>query len=251
MSRISRRIFPVLFVMLLIFVLELTLQKAKVPEYIIPLPSKVTDVFLTDWVIIFQNTLVTVSEWLLGVFLAIVLGLFLGFLSFKSEKIHSILSPLLIVSQSIPYLVFTPLLMIWLGLGMAPKVALVVLTCSFPISLVMQNDLIEAKKEYHLIVEMLQINSMKAFFHIYFPYSLPGFFNALKISISYSFGSAVLAELMGSESGLGIYLLRAQATFRTDKVIAAVIVIIFISLISTFFVSLLRKKIIFWKTAKH
>ena len=141
--------------------------------------------------------------------------------------------------------------MIWLGLGMAPKVALVVLTCSFPISLVMQNDLIEAKNEYHLIVEMLQLKFMKAFFNIYLPYSLPGFFNALKISVSYSFGSAVLAELMGSESGLGIYLLRAQATFRTDKVIAAVIVIIMISLISTYAVTLIRKRVIFWKTTKH
>lgn len=250
MSRISKWIFPVFFVLFFPFAAELTLQKTNVPEYIIPLPSKVTEVFLTDWEILLLNTKVTVLEWLLGVLLSIILGISLAVISFNSAKIRAIIAPLLIVSQSVPYLVFIPLLMIWLGLGMAPKVVLVVLTCCFPIAIVLQNDLLKAEKEYSLFVKMLKINSRKAFLHVFFPHALPGFFNALKISVSYSFGSAVLAELMGSEEGLGIYLLRAQATFRTDKVIAVVVIIVFISLISTFCVSLLSKKIIFWKTTK-
>jgi ABC-type nitrate/sulfonate/bicarbonate transport system permease component len=140
--------------------------------------------------------------------------------------------------------------MIWLGLGIAPKVVLVVLTCSFPISLVLMQDLISAKNEYKLIVDMFRLKESKALYHIYLPYALPGFFNALKISTSYSFGSAVLAELMGSESGLGIYLLRSQATFCTDKVIAVVIIIIIVSMTSVTLIELLRKKIIFWNTFK-
>ncbi|APJ04179.1 ABC transporter permease [Silvanigrella aquatica] len=251
MSRINRLIFPALLAILLLFILEFILQKAMVPEYIIPLPSKVANVILTDWEIILQNTQVTALEWIIGIFLAILFGFLLAFCSFKFEKVRSILAPLLVISQSVPYLVFTPLLMIWLGLGMAPKVVLVVLTCSFPISIVLQQDLLNAKKEYELIVEMLHIKPIQAFFHIYLPYSLPGFFNALKISVSYSFGSAVLAELMGSESGLGIYLLRSQATYRTDKVIAAVLVIILISILSTTMVSYLRNKIVFWQVSKH
>lgn len=247
MSRISRWFFPVFFLTALLFILEFALQKAKVPEYIIPLPSQVVNVILSDWEIILQSTQITAIEWILGITIAIAFGFFLAFCSFKSKKMNSILSPLLIISQSVPYLVFTPLLMIWLGLGMTPKVVLVVLTCSFPISLVMQNDLIEAKKEYQLVVEMLHIKPLKAFFNVYLPYSLPGFFNALKISVSYSFGSATLAELMGSEGGLGIYMLRSQATYRTDKVIAAVIVIIVISILSTTIVSLIRKKLFFGK----
>jgi putative hydroxymethylpyrimidine transport system permease protein len=251
MSRIIRWIFPVLFIALFIFILEIILKKTKVPNYIIPLPSQVVNVILTDWEIILQNTQVTALEWLLGIFLSILIGFILSFCSFKSKKIRSILGPLLVTSQSVPYLVLTPLLMIWLGLGTSPKVVLVVLTCAFPISLVLQYDLIAAKKEYQLIVEILHIKPMKAFLHIYLPYALPGFFNALKISVSYSFGSAVLAELMGSESGLGIYLLRSQATYRTDKVIAAVLVIIFVSIISTSIVSLIRDKIVFWKKPIH
>ncbi len=250
MFRISKWIFPVFFVMFLTFVAELTLQKTKVPDYIIPLPSQVTEVFLADWEILLHNTKVTTIEWLLGILLSIFLGLFLSIISFYSSKIRTILSPLLIISQSVPYLVFIPLLMIWLGLGIAPKVVLVVLTCSFPIAIVLQKDLIYAQKEYHLFIKMLKISPTKALFHVYFPYSLPGFFNALKISVSYSFGSAVLAELMGSEDGLGIYLLRAQATFRTDKVLAVVIIIISISLLSTYLVSLLNNKLIFWTSTK-
>ncbi|WGL60311.1 ABC transporter permease subunit [Pigmentibacter sp. JX0631] len=250
MSRISKLIFPVFFVMFLTFIAELTLQKAKVPEYIIPLPSKVTEVFLADWEILLQNTKVTTVEWLIGVFLSIIIGFFLAIISYKFSKLRAFLSPFLTISQSVPYLVFIPLLMIWLGLGMAPKIVLVVLTCSFPIAIVLQNDLLNSYKEYFLFTKMLKIKPIKAFFHIYFPNSLPGFFNALKISVSYSFGSTVLAELMGSEEGLGIYLLRAQATFRTDKVIAVVLIIITISLISTKLVSFISEKIIFWNSTK-
>ncbi|KAB8029999.1 ABC transporter permease [Fluviispira multicolorata] len=251
MFRIFKWFLPVFFGLLLLFILELILQKTNVPNYIIPLPSQVIDVLLSDWETILQNSYTTLTEWLIGIILAILLGLFLSICSFNSKLFHSIISPLLIISQSIPYLVFTPILMIWFGLGIAPKVILVVLTCSFPISLVLQNDLLEAKKEYHLVVEMLYIKPVNAFIHIYLPYALPGFFNALKISVSYSFGSAALAELMGSESGLGVYLLRSQATYRTDKMIAAVLIIVIISITSTSLVSLIRKKVVFWKTAKH
>ncbi|WP_186646846.1 ABC transporter permease [Fluviispira vulneris] len=251
MFRIFKWFLPVFFSVLLLFILELILHKAKVPNYIIPLPSQVFDVLLTDWETILQNTSTTLKEWMIGVALAILLGLLLSICSFRSKIFHSFISPILIISQSVPYLVFTPILMIWFGLGIAPKVILVVLTCSFPISLVLQHDLLEAKKEYHLVVEMLYIKPIKAFFHIYLPYSLPGFFNALKISVSYSFGSAALAELMGSENGLGVYLLRSQSTYRTDKMLAAVFVIVVISIASTSLVSLIQKKVIFWKTAKH
>jgi ABC-type nitrate/sulfonate/bicarbonate transport system permease component len=250
MCRIFKWTFPAILILFLLVILEFTLKAFHIPDYIIPLPTQVVNVILTDWEIIFQNLQVTVIEWLLGIFLAILTGFIISLSSFKSQKIHSFLAPLLVISQSVPYLVFTPVLMIWLGLGIAPKVVLVVLTCSFPISLVLMQDLISAKNEYKLIVDMFRLKESKALYHIYLPYALPGFFNALKISTSYSFGSAVLAELMGSESGLGIYLLRSQATFCTDKVIAVVIIIIIVSMTSVTLIELLRKKIIFWNTFK-
>lgn len=247
MIGIIRWIFPIFFIALILFILEISLQKTTIPNYIIPLPSQVVNVILTDWEIILHNTKITAIEWFLGISISILVGFILSFCSFKSVKLNSTLTPLLIISQSVPYLVFTPLLMIWLGLGITPKIVLVVLTCSFPIALVMQHNLIEAKRKYKLMVAILRLNETKAFFHIYFPYAIPGFFNALKISVSYSFGSAVLAELMGSEEGLGIYLLHSQTTYRTDKVIASVLIIIFISVTSTSLVSLIKRKVIFWK----
>jgi ABC-type nitrate/sulfonate/bicarbonate transport system permease component len=245
-----KRFFPLFFGLFIFFTLEIILQHIDIPPYIIPLPSQVVNAILSDWVIILQSTQVTAAQWIIGVFLAILLSFLFSYGSFKYEFMEKLLNPLLITSQSIPYLVLSPLLMIWLGLGMAPKIVLVVLTCFFPIALVLQNDLKTARQEYASIVKILRIKEHKAFFNIYLPHTLPSFFNALKISASYSFGSAALAELMGSEKGLGIYLLRSQITFQTNKVIAAVIVIVTLSLTSAAIVSFIQKKVVFWKIPK-
>ena len=77
MSRITKWIFPILFFVILLFIVEFILQNAKIPDYIIPLPSQVVNVIISDWEIILQNTITTSIEWLLGISLAIILGFIL------------------------------------------------------------------------------------------------------------------------------------------------------------------------------
>lgn len=234
-----------------IFLFEILLKRLEVPAYLFPLPSQIALVYLSDWKILLENLLITGTEWAAGMGLSIIVGFLISFLTFHISLARKFFAPFLIISQSVPYLIFAPLLMIWLGLGMGPKVVLVLLTCTFPIALVLQNDLATARKEYGLVVQMLHLRPMKAFFHVYFPYSLSGFFNALKISASYSFVAAVLAELIGSEAGLGIYLLRSQSSYRTDKVMAAVIVIVLISVFFAKGIDFLKNRIVFWHQSKR
>jgi len=230
--------------------LQLILQYINLPSYLFPLPSDILKVFWTDRDILFQDFLVTLFEWSVGVCIAVCAGVSIALMSSRFKLADKISSPLLLVSQSVPYLIFVPLLLLWLGLGYSSKIVLVVLTCMFPIALVLKQDLILAQKEYEIIVKLLRLSHLKALFHVYFPASLSGFFNALKISVSYSFGATVLAELMGGEGGLGIFLLRAQYSYRTDRVLAVAVIVVVVSLLSAFFVGLLSKKLIFWNRAK-
>lgn len=233
-----------------IFFVEILLKHGHVPTYLFPLPSQIFRVYLEDGGVLLENLKVTAFEWSLGMFFSLIFGFLISALSFFSSFARRFFNPLLVVSQSVPYLIFAPLLMIWLGLGMAPKVVLVILTCTFPIALVLQNDLITAQKEYELVVQMLHLRRLQAFFHVYCPYALPGFFNALKISASYSFVAAVLAELIGSESGLGIYVLRSQSAYHTDKVMAAVILIVVMSILFAKVVDFLKMRVVFWNKAR-
>ncbi len=233
-----------------LYLLQIVLKYANVPSYIFPLPTEIIRVFVEDKILLFDAFLITFFEWGVGIIIAILSGILIAILSLRFKPFSSFASPLLLISQSIPYLVFVPLLLLWFGLGHASKIIIVVLTCMFPIALILKNDLQHAQKEYKMIVKLLNLSHLKALYHVYFPASLPGFFNALKVSISYAFGSTVVAELMGGEGGLGIFLLRAQYSYRTDRVIAVALIVVAFTLLSMSFVHLLSHKIVFWKRVK-
>lgn len=222
----------------------LTINVFDIPNYLLPSPLEVLMVFQEDAGQISQQTSVTLVQWLIGMCISIVIGFLLAGSCFRWQRIGKLVNPVLIVSQSIPYLAFAPLLLLWLGLGMTPKIVLVVLSCSFPIALALEQGLQEARKEFHVVVTMLKMK--KPLRHVYLPASLPHFFTGLKLSASYAFVSTVMAELIGSEKGLGIYMTRAQTSYRVDRVMAAVIVIVFISLMTTIVVDTVQKKVVFW-----
>ena len=231
--------------------LEVGLEKFAVPDYLLPRPSQVLLVFKTDAALLTSQTLFTLLEWALGLIVSLLVALPLAYITFRSVWAARVLHPFVVVSQSVPYLCFAPLLLIWLGIGMAPKVVLVVLTCAFPIALLTEQGLSAAREEYELVVAMLQMPPRKAFFEVYFPAALPSFFSGLRISATYAFVSAVIAELIGSEKGLGVYLLRAQNSYRTDRVVAGVVIIVVVSLVVTWCVDRARNKIVFWNKARR
>lgn len=220
------------------------------PRYLIPSPMDIWLATCDDAKLLFSHALVTTQEWGIGLFFSMIFGVAISFSCFSSVTVRAFLHPLLVVSQSVPYLVFAPLLMIWLGLDMQPKIVLIVLTCSFPIAFVLLDGLERSREEYKTVIGLLRLSRLRAFWHVYRSAGLPFFFSGLKISVAYAYVSAVMAELIGSSAGLGVYMTRAQNSFRTDKVMAAVVIVVLLSLISTAAVEFASQKIVFWKTEK-
>lgn len=245
-----KKFYSIVSVLFIVVLLQLILQYAQVPSYIFPKPTSVLTVLWHDRTLLFDAFLITVFEWIVGVICAIILGFLIGFLSSYYQFLDKFFSPLLLISQSVPYLVFVPILLLWFGLGFLSKIILITLTCVFPIALVLKSDLHNAQKEYGIIVKLLRMTPLRAFYHVYFPASLPGFFNALKISVSYAFGTTVVAELMGGEGGLGIFLLQSQYTYRLDRVMAIAVIVVIVSVLSAHFVDWIGLKIVFWTKEK-
>ena len=216
------------------------------PSYLLPSPLQVLQTLISDRNQILMQSVSTFLEWIIGLLLSILIGFVTALILFLSAAIRNILEPVLILSQSVPYLVFAPLLLLWLGLGILPKIVLVTLSCAFPIALVLEKGLTAAKNEYELLVTMLKLPWHSALLHVYLPAAAPDFFAGLRIAVSYAFVSCVLAEFMGSESGLGVYLTRAQSSYRADKVIAASILIVIITLASVSIVDFIKNKVVFW-----
>lgn len=234
----------------LLCALEAFLAQVRVPEYLVPRPSLVAIALFEDRGLLWENTLFTLKEWIVGLMASLILGIGLATVSFHVPRLRAVLHPFLVVSQAVPYMVFAPLLLIWLGLGMAPKIVLVVLTCAFPIALLLEEGFAQAREEYEVVVAMLQFSRLKAFREVYFRHALPSLFSGLKISCTYAFVSTVLSELIGSEAGLGVYMTRADNAYRTDRVVAAVVVVVATSLAATWAVDAARRKVVFWNTAR-
>jgi putative hydroxymethylpyrimidine transport system permease protein len=220
------------------------------PSYLLPGPETVLTTLWLDRHLIGSASLISGIQWLVGLALSVLLAFGLCLACYFSKAVRELVLPLLVISQAVPYLVFAPLLLIWLGLGMAPKVTLIVLTCVFPIATVWLQDMLLAKEKYTPVAALLKMSSLKVFRSIALPASLPGFFSGLKVSVSYAVVSAVLAELIGSESGLGVYIVRAQSSYRLDRVMAAVIVIVAASLISAACVDAVRRRLVFWENKR-
>ncbi len=218
----------------------------ELPRYLLPSPVDVARILVNDAALLGRQGLVTAQEWALGLALSIVAAFALCGACYASRCVRNSVRPLLVASQAVPYLTFAPLLLLWLGLGMTPKVVLVLLTCSFPIAAVWLDALLDARKEYEAVCAMLKMSRVRAFFAVSLPASLQGFFSGLKVSVSYAVVSATMAELIGSEAGLGVYIIRAQSTYRTDRVMAAVFVVVVASLLSTWLVEILRRRVVFW-----
>jgi len=233
---------------LALIALWLTLSNSTaVPEYVLPSPGRVLTTLLEDKSILWSHAEETLKEWAVGLGLSVILALMLSWLAFASSKFSAFLQRILVVSQSVPYLTIAPLLLLWLGLGAAPKIVLILLTCTFPVAQLTLSGLISAQKEFAILATVLRLEKQRALRLIYVPAALPDFFEGVKISVTYAFVSSVMAELIGSEAGLGVYLSRAQSAYRTDRVMAAVLLIVLFSLLCTWCVELISKKVLFWR----
>lgn len=230
---------------------DFTVRFFQVPDYILPRPQRVAEALMQDQRLLWQHFQETLRVWIAGLSTSILLGLFISISAFQSPSLAKNVDRFLIVSQSVPYLTIAPLLLLWLGLGAAPKIVLVLLTCTFPIAQLTLTGLQSARNEYSILATLLRFRGSRALTRIYAPAALPEFLEGVKISVTYAFVSTVLAELIGSEAGLGVYLSRAQSAYRTDRVLAVVFIIVIYSLFCTWCVNAFSRRLLFWKVKKN
>lgn len=222
-----------------------------IPAYILPTPRAVMVTLAEDREILWNHSLETLFEWSIGLVLSTFIAIGLSWVAFENKRFDNLLQRSLVVSQSIPYLTIAPLLLLWFGLGAAPKIILILLTCSFPITQLTLSGLRTAQVEYGILAAVLRLEKRTALRTIYAPAALPQFFEGIKISVTYAFVSSVLAELIGSEAGLGVYLSRAQSAYRTDRVMAAVTIIVTFSLFCNWVVGSISRKTLFWRVERN
>lgn len=228
-----------------------TVHRLHVPEYILPSPQRVMETFLDDASLLLRHFRETFREWLIGLSSSVGMGVIISFAAFYSQSLEKYVRRFLIISQAVPYLTIAPLLLLWFGLGSAPKIILILLTCTFPIAQLTLAGLHSAREQYSVLATILRFNARRALVKLYIPAALPDFLEGLRISVTYAFVSTVLAELIGSEAGLGVYLSRAQSAYRTDRVLVVVLLIVCFSLLCTYIIGRLSRRLLFWRVERN
>lgn len=218
-----------------------------VPAYMLPSLKSVAKVFVTDFDVLLSHARVTLQEAFYGLAIGVALAFVIATLMDKFKLLYSAFYPILVITQTIPTIAIAPLLILWMGFSIAPKITLVVLTTFFPITVSLIDGYKSCDKDEINLIKSMGGNSFTVFRHIKFPSALPQFFSGLKVSASYAIVGGVISEWLGGFEGLGVYMTRAQKAYAFDKMFAVIILISAISLVLMLFVSLLEKALTRWK----
>ena len=222
-----------------------------VPSYMLPKPMDVIKALIDDGSILYEHSLVTLTEAFYGLLIGIVIAFFIATLMDECEFLYKAFYPIMVITQTIPTIAIAPLLVLWMGFGMEPKITLVVLTTFFPITVGLLDGYKSVDKDNINLLRSMGAGKIKIFRHVKLPNALSHFFAGLKISASYAIVGAVISEWLGGFEGLGVYMTRVKKAYAFDKMFAVIIVIVVISLLLMKLVNVLRKICMPWEKVQN
>lgn len=167
---------------------------------------------------------------LIGFAIGTFVGLLMAFVLHYVPFLKASLYPLIILSQNVPTIALAPLLMIWFGFGILPKIIVITLVCFFPVAVATMDGLSRTDRAMLDYMRMIGASKADIFRKLEVPYAIPSIMSGVKIAATYSVMGAVIAEWIGADKGIGYYMMLQKASFRTDKIFVAIAIIVAISL---------------------
>ena len=215
---------PLAIVGVLVAVWQVYANVSGIGNDVLPPPSRVLQVTWDNRGDLWANTLPTLRATLLGFALSLAVAFVLAVLIDASAVLRRALMPVLVATQVLPIVAIAPLMVIWFGFGLTPKVLLVALVTFFPLTVALAEGFAASEPEAEALLRSMGAGRARVFRSVRFPTALPFFFAGLRIAITYAVVAAIFAEYAGASEGLGIYMQNAKNSFRTDLVLATVLV---------------------------
>ena len=218
-----------------------------VDSFMLPSPIQVVRAFVSEFPSLMEHSVITLSEAFLGLGLGVLLGFIMAILMDQFDALYKAFYPLIVLTQTIPTVAVAPLLVLWFGYEMTPKVILIVITTFFPITVGLLNGFKSVDQDSVNLLRAMGAGRLQIFRYIKLPGALSQFFSGLRISASYAVVGAVISEWLGGFGGLGVYMTRVKKAFSFDKMFAVIFLISIISLLLMKGVDLLQKKCMPWE----
>lgn len=243
---ITDRLYSISALVLILIIWQVISMIGLVPAFMLPSPLEVVQAFIGDFRLLMMHARITLFEAFLGLGLGIILGFASAVIMDRFAPVRRALYPVIVVSQTVPTVAIAPLLVLWFGYGILPKVVLIVLTTYFPIAVGLFDGFQAADPDAINLMRSMGASKRQIFRHLKLPGSIDSFFAALKISASYSIVGAVISEWLGGFEGLGVYMTRVIKSYSYDKMFAVIFLISFISLLLMMLVKRLNRRLTPW-----
>lgn len=226
---------------------ELTVKIFDIPKVILPAPSLIWQTLIEDRLLLWGHLKFTMSEIVIGFLVSLVTGMTLGILIVYSKTLERFIYPLVIASQVVPVFAIAPLFVIWFGFGMLPKILIAALVTFFPICVNQVEGLRSVDPGIINLMKSYSATEYQVFKIVRFPASLPFLFAGIQVGITFSVIAAVFGEWVGSEKGIGAFMIASNSMSRTDRVFASIIVLAVLGIVFFTLVKFLSNVLLPWQ----
>src|SRR6188508_2911445 len=240
---------PLIFLVLIVVMWDLTIRIFKIPPYQIPAPKDVVITLWQEGPMLLRQAVPTTIATVEGFLLSAVFGIAMAVLIAGSRTIESYVYPLLVFSQSIPKIAIAPLFVVWFGFGMMPKVLSAFLLGFFPVVVSAVQGFKSVEPDMLDLARAMEASRLQTFRMVSLPHALPAIFSGLKVSVTLAVVGAVVGEFVGSNSGIGYVLQVANGNFDLPLMFAALVVLSMIGVILFVAIDVIERWAIPWHAA--
>jgi NitT/TauT family transport system permease protein len=237
---------PVIALVVVFIAWSAAVKVFAIPEYLLPAPLDVVNRIVREWHLLAKNGAYTLQSVLIGFFAGVAIGVPLAFAVVLSRSIERVTMPILVMSQTIPKVAIAPILVVWLGFGILPKIAIVFLITFFPIVVSTVVGLKSVESDMIDLVRSMGAKTLKIMLRVRGPSALPQMFAGFKIAICLSVVGAIVGEFVGSDTGLGYLLLTSTGTLDGTLVWSALFILTAMGIILFAIVSKIERLLIPW-----
>lgn len=226
---------------------DLLADLLSIEDFLVPAPSEIAEALWVQRETLADNAWVTLQEIVLGFALALIAGVSLAIGIHLSETARRAIYPLLVASQTVPIVVIAPVLVVWFGFGIFPKLLIIALICFFPITVNAYDGLRSVDPDLLKMMRTLGAGRLQRLRRAELPWALPFVFSGAKIAIAVAVIGAVFAEWAGSNSGLGHLILVSSSELSTALTFAAIVVLSAIAIALFAAMALLERHVVDWR----
>ena len=242
---------PVLLIIMILIGWDLLIRIFKVPPYLVPTPMSVVEQLWNEWPMLVKESAPTTWATLGGFALSVLIGVPIAMLISYSKLVESFVYPLLVFSQSIPKIAVAPLFVVWFGFGIIPKIIVAFLLGVFPVVVSTVMGFKSVEQDMVDLARSMGSTRMQMFFKINLPQALPAIFAGMKVSITLAVVGAVVGEFVGSNSGIGYVLQKANGNFDLPLMFAALVVLSMIGVILFALLDVIERLMIPWHASQR